>query len=202
MTGTTWSNVSKGDRITLAGADYEVTKIKPKGKKIKVTIVGKRGTFSHEVKAKDAVVIAPLHDSRGAQKRWATKAEAKAGPERKKPMLPEQSVIPAGDPTILEAPAKATGGLWDTPATKVEKKLDTILGAHLVGESKDETAGYYVPPVDVSTIAAHMMLFHGGSEYAEHDESRLMAMHEQQHKMFLDGDARPKVNHWHTKERP
>lgn len=195
---TKWKDVKKGDRVLVGGGEWTVTKIKAKGKTVKVTVASSRGTFSHEVKAKDAVELVPLHDARRAQSRWATKREAAAGPERKK----VEPVLKAGDPSIVKPPTKASGDLWDTPADKVEKRVGKLLGAVLVAQSNNEAEGYYVPPVDVSTVAAHMMLFHGGSEYAEHDESRLMAMHEEQHRMIREGDARPKVNHWHTKVRP
>jgi len=193
-----WAKIEKGMRVELGGRTYTVEKVKPKGKRAKVTVALGGSTYTSEVKLKDVVTIArkpepkkkskrrePLHDERGAQARWATEKEARRG-------------LPPGDPAVTEPPAPAEGGLWDTPATKAEKKLDRILGARLVGESLDEGAGYYVPPVDLTTVAAHWMIFHNGDDWETEGEATLLLRHKLEHE---DG-APLKVNHWHTEERP
>ena len=71
-----------------------------------------------------------------------------------------------------------------------------------MGISTDEDAGYYAPPVNVTTVAAHLALFHGGvPEAVSDDEGKMLAVHEAQHAEALKG-APLAVNHWHTKTRP
>lgn len=184
-----WSKVKKGDRVEVKGRDYEVVKIKPKGSKVKVALKGRGGTvFEGVMQADDKVKLAPLRDQKGAQKRWATDTEVKRG-------------LPAGNPKATKPPAKAIGDPWETPRDKVERRLADILGAHLVGEATDEDAGYYVPPVDVATIGAHLALFHGVTELAEYGVDDMLELHDNQHASALKGVPLT-VNHWHTKVRP
>lgn len=183
-----WKSVRRGDHVELKGKDYEVTRIKTKGKRAKVTVVGAAGEFSAEVKLSDKVRRSELHDEVGAQRRWATEREAKS------------TRMPRGDAEVTKPPAKRYDLPWDTPRDKVERRLDTILGARLVGETDDESSGYYVPPVDVSTVAAHVALFHD-ADPSEHGIDDLMQIHDDQHAAALNG-APLHVNHWHTEQRP
>lgn len=200
---TTFGALSKGDRIVMGGADFEVVKAKLKGKAVKLTVTGKRGTFSSEVKAKATVELAPkpgkvaLDGPKGEQQRWATEKEARQADDwvRDRPTSP-----PPGDPAQTKRPAKADGGPWETRRDKAEEVLATI-GARLVGEATDESAGYYVPPVDVETVAAHLLIFHGvdGTAYASAADA--LTLHAQHHDDAKTGGAML-VNHWHTKQRP
>lgn len=190
----TWADVVKGDSVELGGRAWLVVKIKPKGKKARVVVEAKGRTAESVVKLADRVAIvkpeaAPLHkrekiDGRPAirQERWATADESKA----------------ANGPM----PAPAEGGPWDRPADRIERKLDEILGARLVGEATDVKAGYYVPPVDVTTVAAHLALFHGGIPETATDEGRMLVAHNAQHDVAARGQAVLSVNHWHTEQRP
>ena len=195
MTKTTWADVSVGDRVELGGRDWTVTKAKRKGKTVKVTVASGMRTASSEVKAKATVKRGqpePLHEPRGLtrQRRWAEPEEAAA-----KGLAP-------GDPSLTKPPAKAKGDPWETQADRTERKLGEILGAHLVAESKDEAAGYYVPPVDVTTIASHLALFHPNDYDPEKDEATMLAGHEHAHRMAREGRKPLDVNHWHSKTRP
>jgi hypothetical protein len=58
-----------------------------------------------------------------------------------------------------------------------------------------------VPPVDVSTVAAHLALFHGGIPSACEDEGAMLAAHTAQHAEARNGSPLA-VNHWHTEKRP
>lgn len=189
MSKVTWGSLSVGDCVELAGRVLEVVEAKPKPKKraVDITVRDKLGSFSKRMPANDKVKLAKLHEVDHAsgsdrQQRWATKAEAAETDRREG--------LPAGDPTITKRPTKPTGGPWDKPKGAAEKAIEEILGAHLVGESNDEDAGYYVPPADEQTIAAHSLIFHGEVLTLEQH----VATHATRDPL--------KVNHWHTKERP
>lgn len=192
-----WKDVVKGDVVKMSGRECRVVKIKPKGKKARV-MLDVRGRYSEgEVKLADKVKIVSrktggkLHGSEGEQRRWATEPE----------LAEAMSPIPAGDPAQTKPPAKADGDPWERPVDRVERKLDELLGARLVAEAKNEAMGYYVPPVDVSTVASHLALFHGGIPEACTDEAMMIRAHEAQHVEALRGAALP-TNHWHTEKRP
>lgn len=190
-----WSKIKRGDHVVLKGRVYEVVKIKAKGSSAKVSVRGERGTFESKVPLDGKVERAPLRDESGRMKRWATEREAKS----------TRSPIPAGDPSITTPPAAPGRDPWDTPRDKTERLLERALGAVLMGEATDEGAGYYVPPVDVSTIMAHWLTFHGGDPTDYEGEAETLAAHEAEHagRLKHPGDYTPlKVNHWHTKTRP
>ena len=184
---TTWSDVGVGDRVVMKGREYTVTKAKPKGKKVKVRLSGPGGTFDGVVRSGDDVQLPALHDGGGRTTRWATKAE-------------EVRPMQAGDPDLAAPPRKPGADPWMSRRDRVEERLDDMLGAHLVGEATDEGQGYYVPPVDVSTVDAHLMLFHGLAPSDWGADADRVALHERAH-----ADAAnmpPKVTHWHTATRP
>lgn len=203
MSKKTWADVGKGDAVKLGGREWVVAKIKPKGKKAKVVVEHKGRTAESVVKLADKVKLVarradrdPLHDRDGAQRRWAKKSEQTFD----KPAAP--TGLPAGNPKKTKPPAPATGSPWETPADRIERKLDEILGARLVAETPDAKAGFYVPPVDITTIAAHLALFHGGiPEMCVDDEARMLVAHRAQHDSALRGIPLT-VNHWHTEKRP
>lgn len=189
-----WSKIAKGDHVVLKGSSFEVVKIKPKGDRVKVTVRGERGTFESTVAADAKVERAPLRDESGRMKRWATEREVK-----------HRDPIPAGDPSVTKPPGKLSADPWETRRDKTERLLERALGAVLIGEATDEGAGYYVPPVDVSTIMGHWVTFHGGDPTDYEGEADTLVAHEAEHKGRLEhpGDYAPlKVNHWHTKTRP
>jgi hypothetical protein len=186
------AKLTPGDRVIVAGREYRVEKAKPKGDRVKLTLSHSGQAFASKVPAGDRfdLIVEKLHDKSGAQQRWAKPAElAEHGRAR----------LGRGDPEVTKPPKPAIGDPWETPADRVERKLDQILGARLVAEGA-EAVGYYVPPVDVSTVASHLALFHGvdPSEYGIDD---MLDLHKTQHAEALNGTAL-KVNHWHTETRP
>jgi len=203
MSKKTWADVKKGDVVELGGREYTVTKHKAGKKKADVTVDRKGRAASSTVKLADRVKIVarkaekrgPLHDAKGTAQRWATKKEHDA-------VLGESKPLPPGDADVVKPPAKATGDPWETPHGKIERKLDDLLSARLVGISTDESVGYYVPPVNVTTVAAHMAVFHGGIPEACDDEPKMLAAHTAQHAAALKGEGLLAVNHWHTEKRP
>lgn len=202
MSKKTWADIRKGDAIELGGREWIVAKIKPKGKKAKVKVEHKGRSAESIVKLGDKVKLVarakdrdPLHDRDGAQRRWAK-------PSEQTTRAPRGTGLEPGNPRKTKPPAKATGSPWETPADRIERKLDEILGARLVAETADAKSGYYVPPVDIMTIAAHMALFHGGiPDAVADDEAKMLAVHRAQHDAALKGSPLA-VNHWHTEKRP
>lgn len=197
----TWADVEEGDDVELNGRTWHVVKIKEKGKRAKVTVERKGTRASDEVKLKDPVRIAgrtSLFDDDGRAQRWATDAEARKAEAESVPARLE-----AGDPSATKPPAKAEGGKWDKPATKAERVVTDLLGARLVGEATDPSRGYYVPPVNVSTVAAHLALFHGGIPSAcDDDEGKMLEAHTAQHAAAKRGEGILSVSHWHEARRP
>jgi hypothetical protein len=76
----------------------------------------------------------------------------------------------------------------------------------LVAETDDEAAGYYVPPVDVTTIAAHLAIFHAAADEprrgSAHARRRRHARAPRRRARAAGNGAALAVNHWHTKTRP
>ena len=198
-TKTTWAKIEKGATVELNGRPYLVEKIKRDGKRATIKISHKGRASKGEVRLKDPVVLStasptskrgPLHDAAGTMQRWATKAE-------------HRETLPAGDPAVTTPPEKPKGDLWETPVGRVERKLDALLGARLVGVATDEGVGYYCPPVDSSTIAAHLVLFHGGiPEACKDSEAKMLEAHSTEHAAALKGQAALSSNHWHSEKRP
>lgn len=199
-----WRDVQKHDVVEMAGREYRVVKIKAGKKKADVMVEYKGRYVSSVVKLADKVKVAkkgdgtkrgPLTDESGTARRWATKREAE------EVLGKGGATLPSGDSTKTKPPKKPGSDPWETPANRIERKLDDLLNARLVGESTDESAGYYVPPVDVSTVASHLALFHGGIPERCEDEASMLKAHESQHAEALKGSPLA-VNHWHTATRP
>lgn len=205
MSKATWADVKKHDVIELDGREYRVVKIKAKGKKAAVMVERKGSYFDSVEKLKDRVKIVtknggskkgPLTDADGNGQRWATKKEAE------EVLGKGGATIPRGDSTVTKPPSKPGKDPWTDPKPGVETMLGDLLNARLVGETKNEAAGFYVPPVDVSTVASHLTLFHGGIPERMDDEGAMLIMHEAQHAEAKKTGAPLAVNHWHTKTRP
>lgn len=56
---------------------------------------------------------------------------------------------------------KAATKPWSEPDTPAEKVVEEVLGATLEAVKPGLDEAYIVPLVDVSTIASHMLIFHG-----------------------------------------
>lgn len=176
-----WSKVKKGDRLDLGGRTWTVEKIKPGKKKAEVKIRHKSNVVRDTVKLADKVRIADKPEP--VQRRRAEPPPAKPKKQKKRP------------------PEPATGDPWETQQDRIEKHLERILGARLVGEATDPDAGYYVPHVDVTTVASHLAIYHGAIDPGM-SEVEMLAQHEKEHAEHLDGERRFTMNHWHTEKRP
>lgn len=195
-----WRDVEAGSVVRLKGGDWRVERVKVKGKTARVKVSGNLGTFEREVKAKSLVEIVdghaaggPLRDERGAQRRWATDDEAAT-------QGPPSLGLPGGRHGAKPSPETSKGPKWDEPATDpAGRAVESVLGARLIAETPDEPAGYFVPPPDVTTIRAHLAIFHGIPAHEQPaDEGQCLAAHRIEH-----DEGRPlAVNHWHTKRRP
>lgn len=202
---TTWADVKRGSIVELGGREWTVTKWKPGKKKGDVTIEHKGRKSSSTVKLADRVTIVkkgdgtkrgPLRDDVNAQRRWASQKEHDAV------LGTTTTTLATGDADVTTPPGKLSSDVWETPSGKVERMLGDLLSARLVGIATDEKVGHYVPPVNVTTVAAHLALFHGGiSEACQDDEGAMMKAHDAQHAEALRGMPLA-VNHWHTATRP
>lgn len=172
-----WSEIRRGDVLDLGGREWTVEKIKPGKKKAEVKIRHKSNVVRDKVKLADKVRVAER-----AQRAKTTSARSTP---KKMPTTP---------------PVPATGNPWETQQDRIERKLGELLEARLVGESTDGGAAYYVPPVDVTTIAAHMLIFHGGATGI--DELEMLTRHAAEHAAAERGEARLNIDHWHTPQRP
>lgn len=193
----TWADVEKGQHVELAGKVFEVAKIKAKGKKAAVVVLGSGGRFESTVKLKDEVTLAWSTKPKPAREKWHTPTKAEKAEQR--------AVLGKGDPAVTKPPVKAKGPAWDELAGKAEKTLAKVSGARLVADSgdvndPDNPPGYYVPPVDATTVAAHWMIFHEGDDWETCGEAELLARHAVEHDHPRGGAL--KVNHWHTEQRP
>lgn len=207
MSKTTWADVKKHDVVELGDREYRVVKIKPKGKKATVMVEYKGRYSESKVKLSLKVKIVqrnggskkgPLADAEGNGRRWATKHEAE------EVLGKGGGSIPAGNPKKTTPPAKPSRDPWSDPKPGVESMLRELIGARLVAETDDEKAGHYVPPVNVSTVAAHLVLFHGVDTSNPNlgDEGAMLKAHEFEHAAALRGEMVLAVNHWHTEKRP
>lgn len=201
---TTWADVQRGDAVKLGSRTLVVKKAKRDGKRVHIVIKDHLGTFERDVKAKDAVDVVTtklgtwrvrgdrteerkereLHDDSGAQQRWAKPAETGI----------DEPSAQAKHPKLESGPA--TGSPWTTQADRAEEALATI-GARLVAESVDGEKTWYVPPVDVTTVAAHWLIYHGGDP-SMLDSIALVQHHNQEHQNY----STFKVPHSHTEVRP
>jgi len=178
-----WAKVKPGDVLDLDGRAWTVEKIKPGKKKAEVKIRHKSNVVRDTVKLADKVRISDVPPPRAAQGSRSAPASTKPVKQKKRP------------------PEKASGDPWETQQDRIEKQLGQILGARLVGEATAENAGYYVPLVDITTVAAHMVIYHG-TDITDLAEIGMLKLHEQEHAEHLDGKRNFLQNHWHTEKRP
>lgn len=178
-----WGVIRKGDILDLGGKPWTVEKIKPGKRKAEVKIRHRGNVVKDTVRLDDKVRVLER-----------ASASQRSAPAASEPVKPR--------PMPTEPPKKATGNPWETQQDRIEQKLDEILGARLVGESKDGGETYYVPPVDGSTVASHLLIFHAeGPQPGETVEDMLMR-HGEEHKAAERGEASLRVTHWHTEKRP
>jgi hypothetical protein len=205
MSKTRWAHVTKGDRVELGGKPWTVTRAKAKGKSVKITVTDGKREASSEVRAADKVKLVKAEPLRrpamggSQQARWATERERE---KRDAKAAANLAPIRRGDPSLTSPPEAPGDDAWTTPRGKAEKVFERVLGARLVGEATDVDKGYYVPPVDVTTVASHMALFHPNAYDAMKDEPTMLRSHTELHKAVDKGEMRLDLNHWHTETRP
>ena len=171
-----WKRVEVGQIVELGGREWIVEKHKPKGKRILVAV--RSGTHRDEAK------VDP---------------DAKVTIVERKPPKPKKASSPA------KPPKPAHGDPWETQQDRIERKLDEILGAKLVGESIDGGAEYYVPMVDVTTVAGHLAIFHAGEalpDWTFDSEEQMITAHARAHTDANAGTHTLATMHWHTENRP
>lgn len=173
-----WSKIRRGDVVELGGREWRVLEAKAKKKHVAVVIESGSHRAASKVDPDEKVRVI---DVQAREK--AAKAQRRA--DAHKP------------------PAPAIGDPWETQQDRIEKKLDEVLGARLVGEATDAERGYYVPMVDGATVAAHLAIFHGGIPEGMSDEQAMIGHHAQIHVDALERrELITPVHHWHTENRP
>lgn len=95
------------------------------------------------------------------------------------------------------------GKAWDKADDAAEEAVKEILGAELLGIKPGPGEAYIVPLVDVSTIAAHLLTFHGITDALAGRESgaweRMVKLHDTDHERPIN---ELHVPHRHDKKRP
>ena len=182
-----WSEVRRGDVVELKGEPWNVVAVKAKKKGVHVEVERNGRHASSRVDPAAKVTVT---------------ARARPATSKRPATHPSRRGLGPGDPSVVAPPATAAGDLWGTQQDRIEGDLQRILGATLIGESKDEASGFYVPPVDVTTVAGHMVTFHGGIPEACEDEGAMLVAHDAQHQNARKGEGVLAVNHWHTDRRP
>lgn len=172
MTRKTWAKIRRGDVVELGGRDWTVEKIKAGKKKADVRVRSGSRTAESRVRLDEKVRIAEPPK-----------------PKKVKRPAPTPPKTPHGDP-------------WETQQDRIEKKLGELLNARLVGESTDGGEAYYVPPVDVTTVAAHLVIFHAATYDQAMTPGEMLRQHEREHAEALVGDRDLIPHHWHTELRP
>jgi hypothetical protein len=178
MSKATWADVKKGDVVEIGGRHWHVSKIKAKGKRARVTMdAAKIGERTGDVALADRVKIAPSGVDFAKLLKKQRAEQAAAG----------RWTAPSDD-----APS--------VPPEIAQRNVEKILGARLMGETKDGQR-WYVPPVDVSTIAMHLRIFHGVEKIdTEHDA--LLETHAKAHEAAERGELFLHVDHTHSAVKP
>jgi len=102
----------------------------------------------------------------------------------------------------VERYEKLAGKKWSEPDDKAEEILRDILGAEIAGIRPGKNEAWIVPMVDQSTIAAHLLTFHGIQPLGRESEAyeRMVALHTEDHEKLAIDDLH--VPHRHEKKRP
>lgn len=210
-----WKEVDQGETIeTSSGQRFEVLstrKGKAKGTRT-VVIRGKAGTFTKTVESKKKTSVVLTDGKSGGkgvdlerlraeneEKRRRRNEYGKA-PEPEKREMDPWKVDPA-DTLYAKAEGqvlRGNGGPWDKVQDAAEERAVSILGAKMIGIQKEPGGIYYVPPIDRTTIRAHMYLMHG-QDLPEVPDDVLLSRHERDHER---PSADLYVPHEHTKNRP
>lgn len=181
-----WAKIQRGEVVELGGREWTVEKIEHGKKKATVKIRHKGNVVRDKVALTDkvrVVALDPLVATRGRPQR-----------QRSEPAKAIEPMPPA-------PPTPATGSPWETQNDRIEAMLGDVLRARLVGESVDGAKTYYVPPVDVTTIASHLTIFHDGTTPGE-DEFKMLERHANEHAAAERGKTALALPHWHTEQRP
>lgn len=141
-----WRDVTPGAVVVLKGNEWTVLKTKLKGSVVKVTVKGQAGEFTRELDAKAKVEL--------AHKGWATRAQADAADK-----LQARSEATHAPPKLPKAKLKAATAELAREAPKAERVVRKYLDAKLLAVEVDGV--YVMPHPNPSTIAAHLLAFHG-----------------------------------------
>ena len=199
---TRWAKVKPGDVVELKGKPWTVTAAKRKGDAVKVTVTAEGREHSAKVAAGDKVkrLSRALKPGESMFSRLLEEQERR---ERRaeSPLLEAARRVSASYSAALEDLGVKPGAKFDKPADDAAgRNVEQILGGRLEAVKPAGVDAYAVSPVGVTTVRAHLAMFHGiaGSDQPTSDAEAL-AMHDAQH----DGDKPVgAVQHWHAKRRP
>ena len=201
-----WRDVTPGATVLLKGNEWRVEKIKLKGKVVKVTVKGTAGEFTRELDAKGKVELVAAGWATKAQADAADRLQARSEATHKPPRLPKAKMAEAKRELAKEPPA-------------AERTVRKYLDAKLLAVEVDGV--YVMPHPNPSTIAAHLLAFHGvtatGATLAEAKQlarthspesavellswAKLKAAHDEAHSKIESGAIAALVPHLHTNER-
>jgi hypothetical protein len=148
---TKWRKIRAGAEVELKGQLWHVETIDVGKKKVAVTLsrVGKPSIkYSGKVDPEAKVPAMQWVKSKPGESVFDTFARDQAKKQKKRAADPEPLIGPAGKE-------------WLTPQGPAEVAIVGKLDGKLVGVQPGKGEWYICPPVDVSTIAGHLYLFHG-----------------------------------------
>lgn len=143
-----------GDRVTLKGRTWEVARYARRKLSGQVRLELRSGadTFTGVVPEDRRFTLAgpePLTDDSGSQTRWATPAEAEH----------VSSVMSADVHPGWDDGQTPDLDPW-VPSSEAEQAVAAIMGGTLIGAQRQGDETWLVPPVDGSTVLAHLLTFH------------------------------------------
>lgn len=182
-----WGKVAQGDLVELRGDAWTIEKAKPKKKGLEVTVARGAERFTAVVDPDGKIKRAtppPLPDTEGSAKLdGAIKRKA-----AEKQAFRTPAVERTRRPTRLED-AEAVRDEVAEPSPAEEKVSAFLQGVPTA--TKDVHGSWVVPPVDYSTVAAHLRIFHA-LDVTTLTPDEMLAQHEALH---ASGDGSPFHRH-------
>jgi len=186
-----WSKVSPGDLVELRGDAWTIEKAKVKKRGFEVTIARGAERFTSVVDPDGKVKRAsppPLLDTEGSAKLDGA-IKRKAGAEKRQPINETRD----RRPTRLED--SETVRVEVAAPSPAEEKVSAFLQG-VPTATKDVHGSWVVPPVDYSTVAAHLRIFHA-LDVTTLTPDEMLSQHEALH---ASGDGSPFHRHGNTKQ--
>jgi hypothetical protein len=185
-----WAKVAAGDLVELRGDAWTIEKAKLKKRGLEVTIARGAERFTSVVDPDGKVKRAtppPPPDTEGSAKLDGA-IKRKAAEKRQAPATERTR-----RPTRLEDAATVRDDVAE-PSPAEEKVSAFLQGVPTA--TKDVHGSWVVPPVDYSTIAAHLRIFHA-LDVTTLTPDEMLSQHEALH---ASGDGSPFHRHGNTRQ--